>query len=68
MTFEIIALKWIEVYPATGVKRGSVRIREKESNLLNRYFAKSPIASITHYMYQNMLIDLDKEGYAQLVM
>lgn len=62
ITFEQIAEKWLEVYEATGVKRGSVRIRKKEVNILNQYFAKSPIIEITHYMYQNMLLNLAKDG------
>src|SRR5699024_2728433 len=45
--------------------RGSIRIREKEINLLNEYLARAPITDITHYMYQNLLIDLDKRGYAR---
>ena len=65
MTFERVATTWLEVYAATGVKRGSIRIREKEINLLNEYLARAPITDITHYMYQNLLIDLDKRGYAR---
>ena len=65
ITFDRLAEKWLEVYEASGVKRGSVRIRKKEVNLLNGYFAKSPVADITHFMYQNMLIDLDKRDYAK---
>lgn len=65
ITFDVIASKWIKVYEATGVKRGSVRIRRKEINILNRYFAKSPIGEITHFMYQQMLMSLDDEGYAR---
>src|SRR5699024_11934572 len=63
--FERVATTWLEVYAATGVKRGSIRIREKEINLLNEYLARAPITDITHYMYQNLLIDLDKRGYAR---
>ena len=65
MTFDKVAHTWLEVYAATGVKRGSIRIREKEINLLNEYLARAPITDITHYMYQNLLIDLDKRGYAR---
>src|SRR5690625_1925984 len=65
MTFERVAKTWLEVYAATGVKRGSIRIREKEINLLNEYLAREPITDINHYMYQNLLIDLDKRGYAR---
>src|SRR5690625_2356995 len=35
-TFENISDKWIKVYAASGVKRGSVRVREKEVNILKR--------------------------------
>lgn len=65
ITFEHLSQKWLDVYAATGVKRGSVRIREKEVRILNRYFAKLLLPEISHHMYQNMLIHLDKEGYAQ---
>src|SRR5699024_11258838 len=50
---------------ATGVKRGSVRIREKEVNILNNHFQYLLVTEITHHMYQNMLIELDKNGYAR---
>src|SRR5699024_12841878 len=63
MTFERVATTWLEVYAATGVKRGSIRIREKEINLLNEYLARAPITDITQYLYQNLLIDLDKRVY-----
>src|SRR5699024_12391554 len=65
MTFERVATTWSEVYAATGVTRGSISIREKEINLLNDYLARAPITDITHYMYQNLLIDLNKRGYAR---
>lgn len=64
ITFEEVAKHWLQVYAASGVKRGSIRIREKEINILNRYFAKAPIIEISHHMYQQMLLNLDKEGYA----
>src|SRR5699024_1482485 len=55
----------VEGYAATEVKGRRIRIREKEINLLNEYLARAPITDITHYMYQNLLIDLDKRGYAR---
>lgn len=64
ITFEKVAERWLEVYKASGVKRGSVRIREKEVKILNRYFAKAPVIEISHHMYQQMLLNLNKEGYA----
>lgn len=62
MTFEKVANKWLEVYEATGVKRGSIRVRQKEIKILNEHFGKAPITEISHYMYQNMLIRLSKDG------
>lgn len=64
MTFGKVSSEWINVYAASGVKRGSVRIREKEIKILNRFFDSVPIIEITHYIYQNTLIKLDKQGYA----
>lgn len=60
--FEKVAEKWLEVYAATGVKDGSVRVREKEINIMKKYFGKSPIGEITHNLYQNMLLSLSKDG------
>lgn len=62
MTFDKVAERWLEVYAATGVKRGSIRIREKEINILNNYFAKTPIIELSHFMYQDMLLKLAKDG------
>lgn len=62
ITFEELANKWLEVYAATGVKRGTIRVRRKEVNILNKYFAKSPITAITHAMYQEALIHMSKKG------
>lgn len=58
MTFETLANEWIATYALTGVKRGSVRIREKEIKILNRFIAKTPIANVTHSSYQKILNDL----------
>lgn len=62
VTFEELANKWLEVYAATGVKRGSIRVRRKEINILKKYFGKSPITAITHAMYQEALIHMSKKG------
>ncbi|WP_226981367.1 phage integrase SAM-like domain-containing protein [Virgibacillus alimentarius] len=45
-----------------GEKR---KYKNPRKNLLNEYLSKVPITDITHYMYQNLLIDLDKRGYAR---
>lgn len=57
-TFETAAMNWLEVYSLTGVKRSTVRIREKEIKILLRYIAKTPISQVTHRMYQKILNDL----------
>lgn len=31
---------------------------------MNEYLAIAPVSDITHYMYQSLLIDMDKRGYA----
>lgn len=65
MTFRQLAIDWLKVYAASGVKRGSVRVREKEINSLNEYFANANLTELTHHLYQQMLLDLDKRGYAE---
>lgn len=62
LTFEEVAQKWLAVYAATGVSKGSIRIREKEIKILNKYFAKVPISNITHAFYQDALISMSKDG------
>src|SRR5699024_12344808 len=63
ITFGQLSKKWLDVYAATGVKRGSVRIREKEVNILNNNFRYLLVTEIIHHMYQNMMIYLDKINY-----
>lgn len=58
MTFEEVANEWLKTYASSGNKRSSVRIKEKDLNVLNRYVAKTAIDRITHSMYQKMLNDL----------
>src|SRR5699024_8431292 len=55
ITFDQVAAAWMEIYKQTGVKRSTVRIREKEVAILNRYMAKSPIGKITYSMYQKFI-------------
>lgn len=62
ITFEQVAKKWLDVYAISGVKPGSIRIREKEVNILCKYFAKVPIIDVTHNMYQNALKKLNEDG------
>nr|WP_306798716.1 hypothetical protein [Oceanobacillus saliphilus] len=53
--FEAAAKHWLEIYTLTGVKRSTIRIREKEIKILNRFIAKTPIAKITHAQYQKLI-------------
>jgi len=55
VTFDQVAQKWLETYKLTGVKRGTVRIREKEINILNRHMAKTPIKDINYSFYQHFI-------------
>jgi len=64
ITFGKLSKRWLDVYAATGVKRGSVRIREKETKILNQHFENMLVMEITHHMYQKFLIQLDKDNYA----
>lgn len=59
--FKQVAAKWLEFYATTGVKRGSVRIREKEVNILNRYMGDIPIANITYSFYQDFINEISKK-------
>ncbi|MGC7931298.1 tyrosine-type recombinase/integrase [Lysinibacillus sp. VIII_CA] len=61
MTFDKLASEWIETYELTGVKRGTVRIREKEIKILNKHIAKMPIIDITHSKYQKLLNKISQE-------
>ncbi|MEF2293095.1 tyrosine-type recombinase/integrase [Virgibacillus dokdonensis] len=58
ITFEMVAKHWLEVYTLTGVKRSTIRIREKEIKILKKHIAKTPIAHVTHAQYQRLLNDI----------
>src|SRR5699024_3761238 len=58
VTFDQVAAAWLDVYKQTGVKRSTVRSREKEIAILNRYMAKSPVGKITYSMYQKFINDI----------
>src|SRR5690625_3163202 len=64
ITFGQLSEKWLDIYAATGVKRGSIRIRENEIKILNSHFQYLLVTEITHHIYQSMLIELDKNDYA----
>ncbi|MBM7707108.1 integrase [Chryseomicrobium aureum] len=65
MPFDKVAIDWMEQYSLTGKKRSTIRIREKEIKILNRYIAKVNIDKISHKMYQKILKDLTDKDYAR---
>lgn len=65
LTFEKVAWEWLKTYSKRKIKRGTIRIREKEIKILLRFFAKAIIDKITHRQYQNAINTLDDEGYAR---
>lgn len=60
-TFDKVAAAWLKTYALTGVKRRTVVLREDEIELLNKHMAKSPIGSISHSQYQDIIITLSEE-------
>ncbi|MDD9147862.1 tyrosine-type recombinase/integrase [Sporolactobacillus sp. CQH2019] len=64
MPFEKLAADWFEFY-SVGPKKNTVRKRSKEIKILNRYIPKAPIGKISRRMYQGILVDLAKKGYAK---
>lgn len=63
LTFEDVAREWLEVYSKSGVKKGTIRVREKELNIILKHYAKVGIDKVTPWMHQKMLNDLDSKGY-----
>ncbi|MCA1183431.1 tyrosine-type recombinase/integrase [Bacillus licheniformis] len=66
MTFEQLAAEWFNYYALTsGNKKGTLRIRKTEIQLLNKFIAKIYIVDITLRDYQEILNDLVAQGYAR---
>lgn len=63
--FDKIAAEWLEVYSKGKVKKSTIRVREKESKILNRYIAKTHVDKVTHKVYQKIINDLDDQKYAR---
>lgn len=61
MTFDVLAAEWLFNYSLTGVKRATVRIREKEIKILNKHMGKTPISNITHSSYQKLINQLSND-------
>lgn len=68
LTFGEVADEWLRTYSKSSVKQGSIIAREIQAKLLKKYFGGTPIAKITHRIYQNFFNDRDDEGYARNTM
>lgn len=65
VTFEQFAQEWILGYEGTGkVKISTVRVRQHEISKLMTYFGKLRLREITKKRYQDALIHLKGQGYA----
>ncbi|HWQ74607.1 MAG TPA: tyrosine-type recombinase/integrase [Syntrophomonas sp.] len=65
ITFEDFSKEWLVDYAVTNqVKKGTLRIRQKEINNLIPYLGHYAIKEITKRMYQNALNSLHAAGYA----
>ncbi|WP_375104911.1 tyrosine-type recombinase/integrase [Paenibacillus sp. RS8] len=63
-TVESAALEWVEeIYPARNISKGTLRVRNKEIKIINRYMGKSLIDSVTKKQHQKMLNEMDSIGY-----
>lgn len=62
ITFDKVALEWMRIYIASGAKAGSIRIRNSEVKLLNKYLENVPIVNVTFNFYQNILISMSSDG------
>ena len=58
VTFDKAAEHWLKVYELTGVKKSTIRVRQKEINILNKHIAKLPIIKVTPLRYQKLINDI----------
>lgn len=65
LKFDKVAQEWLETYSRGKVKKSTIRVREKEIKILDRYIAKAGIADITPRKHQSILNDLFDQGYAR---
>jgi integrase len=55
VTFDRLALKWLEMYKLTSVKKATIETRLTQLNKLNENMAKVPIDKLSHLFYQNII-------------
>ncbi|WP_031405330.1 site-specific integrase [Geobacillus vulcani] len=61
--FKDFAQEWLAIYSETA-KISTIRARKHELGHLMRYFGNLKLKDVTRKMYQDMLLDLKKKGYA----
>ncbi|MBP2641886.1 MAG: ydcL [Firmicutes bacterium] len=64
ITFAEFAKDWLKMY-SVSVKASSVRVRQHEINLLHQYFNAIKLKDITKKQYQDALLALRDDGYAE---
>ncbi|MBU5268105.1 hypothetical protein [Virgibacillus proomii] len=55
ITFNELAMKWLDMYKLTGKKDNTIETRLIQLGILNKQMAKIPIDKITHLYYQNII-------------
>lgn len=65
LKFDEVAREWLATYSRGRVKKSTVRVREKEIKILNRYIAKVGIDKVTSRKHQSILNDLHDQDYAK---
>ncbi|OES44632.1 tyrosine-type recombinase/integrase [Domibacillus iocasae] len=65
LPFEKVAWEWLETYAKGKVKESTVLLRHHQIKILLRYLAKVNINKVTPRMHQNLLNDLDDQGYVK---
>ncbi|WP_426332647.1 tyrosine-type recombinase/integrase [Paenibacillus silvae] len=64
LLFEDVSNEWLKSYSKTKVKARTIRTRIQEIKICLRYYGKLPINQITFKFHQDMLNDLDDQGYS----
>ncbi|KAA0956676.1 site-specific integrase [Planococcus sp. ANT_H30] len=65
ITFEQLANDWHAVYSLSGVKNSTIRSRRSSIRTLCKYIGPVAVGRITHGVMQNVLVDLDKQGFSR---
>ncbi|WP_366290146.1 site-specific integrase [Paenibacillus sp. AN1007] len=65
LPFKKVAADWLKTYSKGEVKESTVRVRSKEIKLLEKYLLEINIDKISHKQHQNIINDLDDQGYAR---